>query len=173
MAFSLFDATVANYLQTLGALAGILERSRAHFAEAGVALEEIVEARLAGDMLPFRFQVVSATHHSLGAIEGVKRGLFQPPKGNTDLDFAALQALVTQARDALGAFGRDDINALEGGDVTFQIGERRVPFKAEDFLMSFSLPNFYFHAATSYDLLRMKGAPLGKKDYLGRMRIKS
>ena len=65
------------------------------------------------------------------------------------------------------------INALEGGSMVFEMGDRKIPFTTEDFLMSFSLPNFYFHAATTYDILRMKGAPLGKRDFMGRLRIKS
>ena len=48
-----------------------------------------------------------------------------------------------------------------------------LPFTAEGFLMSFSLPNFFFHATTAYDILRMKGVALGKPDYLGRPRLKA
>jgi hypothetical protein len=55
----------------------------------------------------------------------------------------------------------------------FQLGERKMPFTAEGFLMSFSLPNLHFHATTAYDILRMKGAPIGKRDYTGRVRMKS
>ena len=42
-----------------------------------------------------------------------------------------------------------------------------------NFVLSFSLPNFYFHATTAYDILRTKGVPLGKRDFLGRLRIKT
>jgi uncharacterized protein len=48
-----------------------------------------------------------------------------------------------------------------------------MPFTAEGFLLSFSLPNFYFHATTAYAILRMKGVPIGKRDYIGQMRLKS
>ena len=61
MAFSLYDATVANYLQILGALNGFLEKSLTHFREKGVDLAEIVEARLVPDMLPFRFHRLGRT----------------------------------------------------------------------------------------------------------------
>ena len=67
MAFSLYDATVANYLQILGAVGASLEESLAHFREKGVDPAEIVEARLAPDMLPLRFQIISVAHHSRGA----------------------------------------------------------------------------------------------------------
>ncbi|MDO8396864.1 MAG: DUF1993 domain-containing protein [Bradyrhizobium sp.] len=172
MAFSLYDATVANYLQILGAVGGFLEKSLAHFREKGIDPAEIVEARMAPDMLPLRFQIVSVAHHSRGAIEAAKTGVFTPSMGKPDLDYAALQALVTEARDELAALAPDDVNALAGRDVTFRFGERALPFTAEGFLMSFSLPNFFFHATTAYDILRHKGAPLGKRDFMGRLKLK-
>ena len=171
MPFSLYDATVANFQQTLAASSSILQRAEAHFQQAGTPLDEIVETRLAPDMLPFRFQIVSVAHHSLGAINGARSGLFKPPASTDPLDFAALQALLAQAQHALAALNRDEVNALEGRAMIFQLGARQMPFLAEDFLLSFSLPNFYFHATTAYDLLRQRGMPLGKRDYLGRPRV--
>jgi hypothetical protein len=73
VAIALYDLSVANYLQTLGAVVGFLEKGLAHFTTNHVDLDEIVETRLAPDMLPFRFQLQSVAHHSLGAIEGVKK----------------------------------------------------------------------------------------------------
>jgi uncharacterized protein len=58
MAFSLYDATVANYLQILGAVSGFLEKSVTHFREMGIDPSEVVETRLTHDMLPFRFQII-------------------------------------------------------------------------------------------------------------------
>jgi hypothetical protein len=52
------------------------------------------------------------------------------------------------------------------------MGDFKIPFVAEGFLMSFSLPNLYFHSATTYDILRMKGVPLGKRDFMGQLRMK-
>ena len=66
----------------------------------------------------------------------------------------------------------ETVNQLVGRDMVFKLGERQLPFKAEDFLMSFSMPNFYFHSTTAYDLLRMVGVPVGKMDYLGKLRLK-
>jgi hypothetical protein len=65
------------------------------------------------------------------------------------------------------------VNTLEGKDVVFEVRDMKLPFTAEGFLLSFSLPNFYFHATTAYDILRTKGVPLGKRDFLGKMRLKS
>ncbi|MEQ1784974.1 MAG: DUF1993 family protein, partial [Hyphomonadaceae bacterium] len=63
-------------------------------------------------------------------------------------------------------------NALEDKDVIFNLGEMQLPFTGEGFLLTFSLANMHFHATTAYDIFRMKGAPLGKKDYLGSIRMK-
>jgi uncharacterized protein len=172
MAFLLYDATVANYLQILGAVDGFLEKSLTHFREKGIDLAEIVEARLIPDMLPFRFQIVSIAHHSRGAMEAASNGVFTPSAGKPDLDYAALQALVKEARNELSALTPEAVNALVGHDVTFKLGDRALPFTAEGFLMSFSLPNFFFHATTAYDILRHKGAPLGKRDFMGKLKLK-
>ena len=149
MAISLYDVTVASYLQALGGVSGFLDRGLAHCRDNNIDPEEIVETRLYGDMLPFRFQIVSVAHHSAGAIEGVKNGAFAPPSDTRPHDYAALQGVVAETRDKLAKLSREEVNALEGGDVLFQIRDFKMPFTAENFLMSFSLPNFYFHATTA------------------------
>jgi hypothetical protein len=171
MAISLYDLSVANFLQTVGAVEVFLGRAAAHFKEKGVDPNEVVEARLAPDMLPFKFQIQSVAHHSLGAIHGVQAGQFSPG-GPTADTYAGLQKIVADAYEALQKLTPGDVNAFEGKDVAFQFRDTKIPFTAEGFVQSFSLPNFYFHATTAYDILRSKGVPLGKRDFLGRMRLK-
>ena len=174
MAVDLYDLTVASYLQTLGGVAGFMERGQAHCRDNNLDPEEIVETRLWSDMHPLRFQIVSVAHHSAGAIAGCKAGLFGPPSDQRAHSFIDLQGLVAETREKLSKLSREEVNALQGKDVTFQIGDRfKVPFTAENFLMSFSLPNFYFHATTAYDILRSKGVPIGKRDFMGQMRMKA
>ena len=172
MAISLYDLSVASYLQTLGGVAGFLERGFDHFTDTNVDPNGIVDTRLHDDMLPFRFQIWSVAHHSRGAIEGIKAGVFAPPRTMPELDFAGLQKVVADAREELSTRSPVEINALEGKDVTFQFGDFKMPFTAETFVMSFSLPNFYFHATTAYDILRTNGVPLGKRDFMGKLRMK-
>lgn len=171
MAISLYDATVAGFLQTLGAVAGIIEKGRTHCEANGMDLPGIVDSRLHPDMLPFRFQILSVVHHSKGAIEGVQAGAFVPPS-MIELDYAGLQAHVEGARTALKALSREDVDALQDRDVVFSLGPNKLPFTGADFLLSFSVPNFHFHATTTYDILRTKGVPLGKRDYMGALRMK-
>jgi hypothetical protein len=173
MATSLYDMTVASYLQTLGGVAHVLTRGFDHFTDTNTDPNDIVEVRLHDDMLPLRFQIWSVAHHSLGAINGVKAGVFGPPSAMPELDYAGLRKVVADTTESLSKLTPAEVNALEGKDVTFQIGEFKIPFVAENFVMSFSLPNFYFHSATAYDILRTKGVPLGKRDFMGKMRMKA
>ena len=104
-------------------------------------------------------------------MRGVKQGLFSPATEMPPLDYAGLQKVITDATEALQQLAPADVNALEGKDVLFQVRDIKLPFKAEGFLLSFSLPNFHFHATTAYDILRMKGVQIGKRDYMGKMRV--
>ncbi len=173
MAVSLYDLSVGTYQQILGSISGVLDKGKAHAEANGMNLGELVETRLADDMLPLSFQISSTAHHSLGAIEGIRAGVFSPSGMRSDLDYDGLHDLVKTAIEALGKVSADEINRLEGGDMRFEFGDRKIPFTAEGFIQSFSLPNFYFHATTTYDILRMKGVPLGKMDFMGAMKIKS
>lgn len=172
MSVSLYDLSVASYLQTLTAISGCLEKGLAHCTAQGTDPEALVQARLATDMLPFKFQVESVAHHSRGAIEGLRRGLFTPPGEAPARGYADLQRLVAEAKAALEQVSATEVNALAGRDMAFEIRGRQIPFTTETFILSFSLPNFYFHAATAYDILRHHGVPVGKRDFLGPMRTR-
>ena len=173
MAFSLYAATVPSNLQILGSVAGLLSKAEAFCAEKAIAPEEIIQARLADDMLPFAYQVKSTAVHSLGAISGVRRGVFSPDMTAPPDNFAALKALIAEAVTALEAIEAPEVDAFIGREMRFSFGDRHVDFTAEDFLLSFAQPNFYFHATTAYDILRWKGVPLGKRDFMGRLRRKT
>jgi hypothetical protein len=164
MATTFHDLSVRCYLQTLSGVAGFLAKGLAHCQEHGIDPGEIVETRLYPDMFAFSFQ--------LGAIRGIEEGVFTPPAPIPTLDYAGWQKLVSDARETLAAMTPEAVNALEGKDLVFKFGDFKLPFVAEDFVLSFSLPNLHFHATTAYDILRMKGVPLGKRDYTGPMRIK-
>jgi hypothetical protein len=172
MAFSLYAATIPSYEQILGSVSGLLGTAEAFCAEKGIAPEDIIQARLAEDMLPFAYQVKSTAVHSLGAIEGVRRGDFSPDMTPPPESFAALKARIAETLAALAVIEPAEVDAFVGRDMRFARGERHLDFTAENFLLSFSQPNFYFHAATAYDILRWKGVRIGKRDFTGRLRTK-
>ncbi len=173
MATSLYDMSVACYLQTLGGVSAVLDKGLAHFTANNINPDEVADSRLFADMLPFRFQVHAVAHHSLGAIEGMKTGVFTPPPQLPARDYRGLQKQIADTREALTKLTPAEVNAFEGRDVVFQMRDFKMPFTAENFILSFSLPNFHFHATTTYDILLMKGVPVCKRDYMGPPRLKS
>ena len=172
MNFKLYDAIVPNWLQTLGAVSALLDKAQTHVVDNRMGDAELIEARLAPDMLPLGFQVKSCVAHSIGAVLGVRRGVFSPDVSPWPATLAELKAMVVEAQQALAQLKTEEVDGFIGQDMCFQIGEKRIDFAAESFLLSFSVPNFYFHASTAYDISRNQGLPLGKLDFLGVTRKK-
>jgi hypothetical protein len=171
MTISLYDATIPNFLQLLGSLRGVLDKGLDHAKATGVDPNTLVKARLVDDMFPLGLQIQRVSDHSRGALEDVSKGAFTMPRHDMS-DYTGLQRLLADAEAAVRGWTRDAVNMLEGREVIFDTGSRRTSHTAEAFLFSFSLPNFYFHGVTAYDILRSKGVPIGKRDYLGQMRTK-
>ena len=172
MPFSLYHATVGAYLQILPSIAGLVTKAEAHCKASGLAAEALTGASLAPDMWPFAKQVIECGHHSARAIEGVRAGVFGPELEPAPLDFASLHRQIADAIAMLEGVEQAEIDGMIGRDMRFEFGTRRMDFTAEDFLLTFSLPNFYFHSSAAYGLLRNQGLAIGKMDYLGKLRLK-
>jgi hypothetical protein len=169
MSITLYDATAGAFLQGLASLQSVFAKALAHAQATGLDPDSLVEARLIDDMYPLSLQVQRVVTHSAGALSDVRQGAFSFPK-NEPYDYAGLQTLLAEAETTVRGWSREAVDALAGGEVLFDTGRTRTSFTAEAFFLSFSLPNFHFHAVTAYGILRMTGAPLGKMDYLGQMR---
>ncbi|MEG3175515.1 DUF1993 domain-containing protein [Sphingomonas sp. RB3P16] len=172
MTFSLYDAVVPSNLQILGAIDALIDKAAAYCTEHGKVDADLIDARLAPDMLPFGYQVKSCAAHSVGGIEGVRAGSFSPDMTPWPTDFAGLHGVIQAAVASLKAIDRDAFDQLADNDTHFVFGETRMPFTGANFLLSFSQPNFYFHATTAYAILRAQGVKLGKRDFLGMPRMK-
>jgi len=167
----LSETVVTTYQQILPTVLGYLEKGRAHYEALGEDVNDAVNLRLIDDMQPLHFQMVSVVHHSMNALTSAQTGDAGPPDFSLALDYAGLTAHVQSALDAVSAADLDALEARMHEPVTFRMGKTELPFTNANFLLSFSLPNFYFHATTGYDLLRVKGVKLGKMDFLGKMRM--
>ena len=172
MSFSLYDAVVPSNLQIMGAVDALLTKAEAFCVEQGKVEADLIDARLAVDMLPFGYQVKSCAEHSIGGIEGVRAGSYSPALSPWPTNFAGLHGILQTAIASLKAIDRDAFDALADTDTQFVFGKTRMPFTGANFLLSFAQPNFYFHATTAYAILRAQGVKLGKGDFLGMTRTK-
>ncbi|MFV8819989.1 DUF1993 domain-containing protein [Haliea sp. E17] len=172
MPVSLYQATVPTFIQVTGAIRGVLDKAENYCEENSLDPNTLVEGRLIADMWTFAFQVQSVAAHSFGAIEGVRRGLFTPTPEQLPTDFASLKQRLDDALGGLRAVDPEELDSYIGKEVRFEAGHIKFGFIAEDFLFSFSQPNFFFHATTAYDILRAQGLPMSKLDFLAGMRLK-
>lgn len=186
MAISLYELSVPTFLQTVRAVGGFLGRAASHCAQKGIDPDDLVNARLFDDMAPFHFQIEAAWHHSVWGIEALKTGAFTPPALVGPVPFSELQAMIGKAETALERFTPEEVDSWSDKPLNIELHRprdeedgwtpwepRTLAFTPETFLLSFSLPNFHFHAVTAYAILRSRGVPLGKRDYEGRLRTRS
>lgn len=186
MTTSLYDLSVPTFLQTLRALAAILDRTVQHCAETGANPDDVVGDRLVPDMAPFHFQIEALTHHAVWGMEAAKTGAFAPPPLVGAMPFADLQAMVARAIAALEALTPDQVNLWSDRKTDIAIFRPVDPANAstskwapqtfaltpETYLLTYALPNFYFHVVTAYHILRTRGVPIGKGDYEGQLRTR-
>lgn len=172
MTFTLYAATIPSYQQIITAVDRLVDKAVAFAAEKGMPDSDLIMLRLYEDMLPFGYQVKSVVEHSVGAINGVRAGTYSPDTGPFPMDIAGLKAKLADAKSFLAALDPAEIDGFIGRDMQFKFGTMVMPFTAENFLLSFAQPNFYFHATTAYGILRAQGVKIGKRDFTGMPRIK-
>ncbi|MFM5908092.1 MAG: DUF1993 family protein [Novosphingobium sp.] len=172
MTLSLHHATVPTFIQVLTPVLGLIAKARAHCTEMGLPDTALTEARLAPDMWPLGKQIMASCQHSAGAVLGVQADGCGPDLTPPPTSFDALEAAVAQALETLRAVTPADIDSIAGNDTCFRFGETRMDYTVEDYLLTFALPNFFFHVSMVYAVLRNQGLQIGKRDWLGAPRRK-
>ena len=168
---TLYELTVPTYSRVVEATIGIMQKGLAYLKENGVDPSEVVEMRLAEDMMPFSGQVNILYHQATKGVNGLIEGEFRPPSSLEEMDYQGLIDYLQTALESLKSVNEEELNAVSGKPVYFKFSDQSVPFTTENFAMSFITPNLYFHAVTIYDMLRIKGVPLSKREFLGQMKI--
>ena len=124
--------------------------------------------RLAPDMFAFTRQIQLATDFAKGTTARLA-GAEVPSYADDEASFAGLRQRIAKTVSFVQTFKPADIDGTEGRDITLTAGGRELRFKGQPYLLHFALPNFYFHAATAYDLLRACGLGIGKLDFIGEI----
>ena len=164
---SFYDATVPAYLQMLNSLSGLLTKAEAHCKAKHIQPDVLLGARLYPDMLPLSKQIQLASDF---ATKGCARLTHSevPSTPDTEKTFDELKTRLSKTIDYVKSFKPEQFEGAESKDVTFPAGpDRTITVKGQQFLSSFSFPNFYFHAATAHGILRHNGVEIGKRDFLG------
>ena len=165
MTISIYSATLPMMTRQLSALLRILEKAEAYAADRKFDVNVFVTDRLAPDMLPFKFQIQSATDHAKFTAARLA-GKAPPVWPDEEKTFGELKARIGKALDYLKTFAPEDLAGGDDRDVTVKIGGQERTISGEAYFLNRSLPNFFFHVTTAYDILRHRGVPIGKGDFL-------
>lgn len=162
MSISMYRASVPVFLRALNNLATIFEKAAKHPDAASFAA-----ARLAPDMLTLIGQIQRATDSAKGAAARLS-GADAPSFADEEKTLADAQARIKKTIDYLKSVPASAIDGSEEKPITLKAGNNEHKFIGKDYLLGFAIPNFFFHIAMAYAILRNRGVEIGKMDYIGR-----
>ena len=170
MTISLYAASVPVLKQMLNALSDVLKKAEAHATEKNIDPNALLQARLFPDM----FQLVRQVQIAVDFAKGISARLAEielQKYEDTETTFADLQALLTKVLAFLDSIQPEQIDGKESIEIVTRPGtpkEKR--FTGQSYLLTYGLPQFFFHVTTAYALLRHNGVEVGKRDYMGAFR---
>lgn len=168
MALSMYQASIPVFVRALSNLKHVLQKGEAHATEHGYSPDVLLQARLFPDMLPLVRQVQIATDMCKNGAARLA-GVDPVPFPDEEKTFPELIARIDRALGVLQGFDAAKLEGSESRPVSFMTrtnGEMK--FDGQGYLLTFVLPNLYFHSSIAYALLREAGVPLGKTDFLGQ-----
>lgn len=166
MAISMYQASVPLYVCHLSGLVTILKKAQALYAEKKYDESALLGYRLYPDMFNFTKQVQAATDHARICV-AMLAGLEAPKYEDTEKSLAELIARVEKTIAYLNTFKPGQVDGSEEKNLTLKMRDREMKFTGLDLLLNRSLPNFYFHTTTAYDIVRHNGVEIGKRDFMG------
>jgi hypothetical protein len=170
MSISLYQASVPVFLRAFENLSAILEKGVEHVESAKLDPSALTEARLFENMYPLPGQIQRASDTAKGFVARVA-GIDIPKYEDNEKTFADMQARIHKTVEFIRSVAPGQIDGGAAREVSIFSGSRgEMKFKGTDYLFIYVLPNFFFHVVTAYDILRHKGVPLTKKNYLGSMK---
>jgi len=163
----MYQSAVPVFKQMLGGLADVLAKASAHAEARKIEPPALLQARLFPDMFALVRQVQVACDFAAG-VSARLAGVEVPAYEATEQSFADLQARIAQTQAFIAALPEAQFAEAATREIITRPGtpkERR--FSGQDYLLHYGLPQFFFHVATAYAILRHNGVDVGKKDYMG------
>jgi hypothetical protein len=165
---SMHQASVGVFTHFLDSLSDLLDQAAAHAEKRQIEPSILLNTRLYPNMYNLIRQVGEANRHAVLAC-ALLAGVDPPVFSESEPDIAELKARIATVKDFLENLKPSQIDGTEEKDVvfTFRNGATR-QFTGQSLLLTFSVPQFFFHVTTAYDILRHCGVELTKKDFLGK-----
>ena len=169
---SLSNASIPAFEIGLNALSALLDKAEAHAEAKKIDPAALLNARLFPDMFAFTRQVQTACDQAKNG--GARLAGIDPPRyADDETSFAELKARIARTIALVKTLDTTKIDESADREITFPLGPiNKGHMKGADYLNHFTLPNFYFHLTTAYDILRHCGVELGKRDFMGAIPIR-
>lgn len=167
MTISLYAASVPVFQQMLNSLDDLLSKTEAHALANNIDADAYLQARLFPNMFPLLRQVQIAADFARGVCARLA-GVEVLKIEDNQRTFAELHALIAQTLTFISAFAPEAINGQEGREIITRPGtpkEKR--FNGQTYLLTYGLPQFFFHVTSTYAILRHNGIDIGKRDFMG------
>jgi hypothetical protein len=166
MSLSMYQASIPVFLRSLGVLSRILDKAAAHAEAKKIDPAVFINARLAPDMFALARQVqIACDAAKIGAAR--LAGVDAPSHPDTEATFPELQARIAKVVTFLQSIKAAQIDGSEERSITLKVRGKETSLQGQPYLLTWALPNFFFHVTTTYAILRHNGVELGKLDYLG------
>jgi len=166
MPFTIYDACVPIFDRMLSNLSKILVKAEAYASQSGLDLKVLLQSRLYADMFPLVRQVQIACDHAKGATARLA-GIEPPRFADNETTFGELRGRIDRTLAFVAGASATAIQQSAARPIVLKLGGNELEFTGKEYLLSFALPNFFFHVTTAYDILRHSGVDIGKRDYLG------
>ncbi|HVU80021.1 MAG TPA: DUF1993 domain-containing protein [Candidatus Paceibacterota bacterium] len=174
---NLYTVTIPLMLKSLTALSGLLDKLAAHAASkqlewhpAGMQEQALLNSHLIADQFPFIRQVQVASDNAKGAAARLA-GVEIPKFEDNEKTVEELKERVAKTIAFLQTIKPEQVIGKEGISVSLSFWEGK-SLTGFEYVTEYLMPNFYFHVATAYSILRANGVAIGKSDYLGPLPLK-
>ncbi len=163
---SMSQISVPVFMRRLNGLAGCLKKAQALYADKKYDESTLLNYRFYPDMFTFARQVQAATDHARNCT-AMLAGVEAPKLEMNEKSLADLAGRVEKTVAWLGTIKPEQVDGTEDKAITIKMQDRELNMKGIELLLNRSMPNFYFHATTAYDILRHNGVEIGKRDFMG------
>lgn len=166
MAIAMHQISLPIFIRQLNGLAGCMKKAQASYAEKKCDEASLIAYRFYPDMFSFARQVQVATDHAKNCA-ALLAGIEAPQFEDNEKSLADLIARVEKTIAYLNSIKPEQIDGTEAKPVTVKMRDRELKYTGLELLQNRSMPNFYFHVTTAYNILRHNGVAIGKRDFMG------
>lgn len=170
MSFSVYQVSIPGFINALESLKGILEKGRLHAENKKSDPANLLQSRLIADQFPLGKQIQVACDTAKLFVPRLT-ALTAPSNPDTESTFADYVARIESTIAFLKTVKPEDFEGYESKVISFPWNPNYV-LNANEYVIQYAIPNFYFHVTTAYSILRNNGVELGKADYLSKVNWK-